>query len=85
VFVVESGTIELTRHRDDGTEELLTTVSDGGYFGELAPMLGLLRSATARAVGDAVVIGYSLRDFRDHVQPSSPGALLSESADAAEA
>jgi putative ABC transport system ATP-binding protein len=85
VFVVESGTIELTRHRDDGTQELLTTVSDGGYFGELAPMLGLLRSATARAVGHVVVTGYSLRDFRDHVQPSSAGALLSESADAAEA
>ena len=85
VFVVESGAIELIRQRVDGTEELLTTVSDGRYFGELAPMLGLPRAATARAVDRAVVIGYSLRDFRDQIQPKSTGALLSESADATEA
>jgi putative ABC transport system ATP-binding protein len=84
VFVVESGTLELTRHRDDGSEELLTTVSSGRYFGELAPMLGLPRSATARAVEHTVVVGYSLRDFRDQIQPRSTGALLSEAADATE-
>ena len=84
VFVVESGAIDLFRLRDDGTEELLTTVSEPGYFGELAPMLGLPRSATARAAGPSVVTGYSIRDFRDHVGPSTAGGLLAAAADATE-
>jgi putative ABC transport system ATP-binding protein len=47
-----------------GGEELVHLSQPGGYFGELAPMFGLRRSATARARGPAVVTGYSLRDFR---------------------
>ena len=39
----------------------------GRYFGELGPLFGLQRSATARAVGPAVLTGYSARDFRDLV------------------
>jgi hypothetical protein len=31
-------------------------------------MFGLKRSATARAVGDAIVTGYSLREFRERFQ-----------------
>lgn len=41
VYVVETGAIDLLRTREDGTEELLTTVQPTGYFGELAPMFGL--------------------------------------------
>jgi putative ABC transport system ATP-binding protein len=50
----------------DGTETLLAEIEPGNYFGELAPMFGLRRSATARAHPDAaaVVTGYTLRDFR---------------------
>ena len=35
----------------DGTDERVTVVEPGGYFGELAPMFGLRRSAGARALG----------------------------------
>ena len=49
VYVVESGEVEIFRVRDDGTEELVTEIEPGGYFGELAPMFGLRRSAGARA------------------------------------
>jgi putative ABC transport system ATP-binding protein len=50
----------------DGTEQPLAVVEAGNYFGELAPMFGLRRSATARAAADlpTVVTGYTLRDFR---------------------
>ena len=51
VYVVESGEIEIVRTRDDNTEEQVATIEAGNYFGELAPMFGLQRSAGARAVG----------------------------------
>jgi CRP-like cAMP-binding protein len=42
-----------------------------GYFGELAPMFGLRRSAGARALEPTVVTGYNLGDFRDRRTGSS--------------
>jgi putative ABC transport system ATP-binding protein len=64
VYVDESGEVELVRELATGGEEMVHLSQPGGYFGELAPMFGLRRSATARARGPAVVTGYSLRDFR---------------------
>ncbi len=81
VYVVESGQIQILRTRDDGSEKLLTRVDAGGYFGELAPMLGLRRSATARAIGATTVTGYGLRDFREKFQLPSEAKLLSRAAD----
>ena len=66
VYIVESGAIEIfreLRRRERGAAHGRS--SPGNYFGELAPMFGLRRSAGARAIeGPAVVTGLSLRDFR---------------------
>ena len=48
-------------------------------------MLGLPRSATARAVGPAVLTGYTLRSFRAQVGGPTPGSLLEGAADARDA
>jgi putative ABC transport system ATP-binding protein len=65
VYEVDEGTIEIVRELADGGEELLQVLEAGGYFGELAPMFGLRRAASARAgSARAVVTGYNLRDFR---------------------
>ncbi len=66
VYEVDGGTIEIVRElADGGGEEILSIVEAGGYFGELAPMFGLRRAASARAgAGGASVTGYNLRDFR---------------------
>jgi len=74
VFTVESGLIQLVRSRDDGSEEILSEVAQGSYFGELAPMFGLPRSATARASGPTVVTGLPLTDFRARVRTTSSEA-----------
>ena len=80
VYVVEEGEIEIVRTRDDNTEECVAVVPKGGYFGELAPMFGLQRSATARARGPAALTGYSLRDFRERFQVTE-SKVLSEASD----
>jgi putative ABC transport system ATP-binding protein len=66
VYEVDEGRIDIIQEMADGTEQPLAVVEAGNYFGELAPMFGLRRSATARAAADlaTVVTGYTLRDFR---------------------
>jgi putative ABC transport system ATP-binding protein len=54
-YVVEAGRLELVRQLADGTEELVLDAGPGRWFGELAPMYGLPRSATARAAVPSVV------------------------------
>ena len=67
VYTIEDGEVEIVRRRADGTEEPLAVLAPGRYFGELGPLFGLQRSATARAVKHAVLTGYSARNFRDLV------------------
>jgi putative ABC transport system ATP-binding protein len=67
VYTIEDGEIEIVRQRTDGTEEPVALLGPGRYFGELGPLFGLRRSATARAVKQALVTGYTPRDFRDLV------------------
>jgi putative ABC transport system ATP-binding protein len=84
VYVVDDGVIELVRTRDDGTEDLLARVESPSYFGELAPMFGLQRSATARAASPATVTGYTVRDFRA-TRHGTVAELLAGGDDGAEA
>jgi putative ABC transport system ATP-binding protein len=76
IFVVEEGAVELVRRRADGTEDLLHLAVPGEYFGELAPLLGFPRAATARASGRAIVTGYTVAEFRKLVGPAGMRALL---------
>jgi putative ABC transport system ATP-binding protein len=75
VYIVEEGTIELVRARPDGAEDILARRGPGTYFGELAPLFGIKRSASARAVTAAVVTGYGMRDFRERIGATSAQIL----------
>jgi len=83
VYEVNSGRIDIVQEQADGGESLLTVVEPGNYFGELAPMFGLRRAATARAGADgpAVVTGYTLRDFRSRRGELTPTAVLDHAGD----
>jgi putative ABC transport system ATP-binding protein len=82
VYEVDEGTIEIVRDLAEGGEELLQVIEPGGYFGELAPMFGLRRAASARAgATSAVVTGYNLRDFRAR-RGSDALSVLGDAADA---
>ena len=64
VYVVESGGIEVYHELFGGGEEPIDVMGPGRYFGELAPLLRLPRSASARAAEESVVVGYPLHAFR---------------------
>jgi putative ABC transport system ATP-binding protein len=82
IYVLESGEVDILRELDDGTWELKATLPAGRYFGEIGPLFGLPRSATARARTPAVVTGYTVRDFRQRIGPQGMGDLLAQAGDA---
>ena len=67
VYVVDEGEGEIIREREGGIDEVVAVMEPGRYFGELGPLLGFPRSATARALTDVVVTVYGLRDFKTEV------------------
>ncbi len=78
VYIVMDGAIELVRQLADGREEVLVRHGRGEYFGELGPMFGLRRSATARAATQARVLGLPLSEFRSRFRwqdSSSPSSV----------
>ena len=50
LFVVETGKIDLTRAAENGKTEVIHTVQPGEFFGEMALLEQLPRTASARAV-----------------------------------
>jgi putative ABC transport system ATP-binding protein len=69
-YVVEEGEISLLRERADGSEELVQSMRPGQYFGELAPLFGIRRTASAHAVVDAVVTTFTPHDLRGLMAPT---------------
>ena len=67
VYVIDSGEIEIVRVLADGGEERLARLGPGRYFGELGPLLGFPRSASARAATDVELTGYDPRVFRERI------------------
>jgi putative ABC transport system ATP-binding protein len=58
VYVVEEGDVLIYREDPQGREVAIATIRPGSYFGELGPLLGLPRSASARALGPVLLTGY---------------------------
>lgn len=65
IFVINEGAVEIIREYSDGHEEHLATLDTGEYFGEMAPLFGIERSATARAKGATKLTGYTTERFRE--------------------
>jgi putative ABC transport system ATP-binding protein len=74
-YVVESGEIHLVRETAGDGEELVQRAGPGRYFGELAPLFAMRRTATARAAVDSVVNSFTPHDLRSLMsdQAAAPG------------
>jgi putative ABC transport system ATP-binding protein len=78
IYTVAEGELEMVRHGQGGSQELLRVAKAGDYFGEVGPLFGLPRHATVRARTDAAVIGYSVPAFRQ-LLGATAGTGLDES------
>ena len=63
VFVVQSGTIKITRVNDEGKEVILALLGPGEIFGELAILDGEARSANALAQENCKLLAINKEDF----------------------
>jgi len=80
LFVILKGKIKITRSSIDGREVILSILSDSDFFGEMAILDGLKRSATAIAIETSELFLIQRNDFlkllRKHPEVSI--ALLQE-------
>lgn len=67
VYVIDDGEVDIIRVLAGGGEEPLARLGTGQYFGELGPLLGFQRSASARAATDVRLTVYGPREFRERV------------------
>ncbi len=67
IYVIQQGEVDIFRLRDDRTEEHIAGVGPGEYFGELGPLLGFPRSATARARTQVSATAFGQKDFKEQV------------------
>ena len=67
VYWINDGEVDVIRVLADGQEESLARLGEGQYFGELGPLLGFPRSASARARTDVTLMQYGIRAFRREV------------------
>jgi putative ABC transport system ATP-binding protein len=76
IYVVADGEISISRELASGGEEMVRISTPGDYFGEMGPLFGLPRSATARARTDATVVGYTVQAFRERLGPTGVRNLI---------
>lgn len=80
LFVIAKGEVKVSRISEDGREVILTILSDSDFFGEMAILDGLKRSATVTAMTDVEIFMIQRADFLDLLfnHPEVSIALLQE-------
>ncbi len=63
-FVITSGKVEVVRGADGDKPEVLNTLDQGDFFGEMALFEGFPRSATVRCLEDTDCLALTRWDFR---------------------
>ena len=78
LFVVVEGKVKLGQTSVDGREQVMAIVGPGGMFGELSLFDPGLRTSTATAVTDTVLLGLGQGDLRPWLtgRPEVAEALL---------
>ncbi len=80
LFVIIEGKVKVSRVSDDGKEVILTILGDSDFFGEMAILDGLSRSANVTAMEDSELFIIQRSEFLEllQVHPEVSIALLQE-------
>ncbi len=80
LYIIESGTVKITRLDEEGREVILAILGPSEFFGEMALLDGQGRSANVMAIEDTVLFTLNRRDFLDVLArfPSISVQLLKE-------
>ncbi|MBT3271867.1 MAG: cyclic nucleotide-binding domain-containing protein, partial [Spirochaetales bacterium] len=63
LYIIESGRVAITKHIEGGEPAVLATIEEGNFFGELALIDEIPRSATAIAFEDTVLLAFPKPDL----------------------
>jgi len=75
IYIVESGTVRIYVHAEEGQEVSVVLYGPGDLFGEMSLLDGQPRSATAEIMEDSVLLAMSGDDFYRHLHTSHQLAL----------
>jgi len=80
LFVIIKGKVKVSRNSNDGREVILTILSESDFFGEMAILDGLTRSATVTALEESELFLIQRNDFLNllYVHPEVSITLLQE-------
>jgi CRP-like cAMP-binding protein len=80
LFVIVTGKVKVSRVSEDGKEVILTILGDSDFFGEMAILDGLTRSANVTSMEDSELFIIQRKDFLELLQihPEVSIALLQE-------
>jgi len=80
LYIIESGSVKITRLDEEGREVILAILGSAEFFGEMALLDGQGRSANVMALEDSVLFTLHRRDFLDVLErfPSISIQLLRE-------
>ena len=80
LFVIVEGKVKVSRVSDDGKEVILTILGESDFFGEMAILDGLSRSANVTAMEDSELFIIQRSEFLEllNVHPEVSIALLQE-------
>ncbi len=71
LFVIISGSVKVSRASDDGKEIILTILNESDFFGEMAILDGLNRSANVTAIEESELFMIQRVDFLNLLQENS--------------
>jgi CRP-like cAMP-binding protein len=80
LFVIEEGKVKVTRSSNDGKEVILAIINESDFFGEMALLDGMARSATVTALEDSKLFILQRNEFLELLKsyPEVSIALLTE-------
>lgn len=80
LYIIESGSVKITRLNEEGREVILAILGSAEFFGEMALLDGQGRSANVMAIEETVLFTLNRRDFLDVLErfPSISIQLLKE-------
>lgn len=80
LFIIESGSVKITRISEDGREVILSILGEGEFFGEMAIFDGEARSANVVTLEDSEALILKRADFLDLLEhyPKISICLLEE-------
>lgn len=80
LFVIISGKVKVSRESDDGREVILSILQENDFFGEMALLDGLARSATITSIEETELFIIERSDFLDllYNHPEVSISLLQE-------